>query len=42
MIDESTQKAYVVKAGGAHYADVIQSELLRTGAHTATEDLSKL
>ena len=40
-IGESMEKSFVVKAGGAHYADVIQSELLYKGAHTNTGDLIK-
>ena len=36
-IDESTQHAFVVKAGGAHYADTIQSESLRKGVHTTAD-----
>ena len=31
----------MVKLGGAHYADVILSELLCKGAHTTTEDLDE-
>lgn len=38
-IDESTRKAFVVKAGGALYADVIRSETIRKGTHTTADDL---
>ena len=38
-IDESTRKAFVVKASGAHYADVIRSVTLSIGTHTTADDL---
>lgn len=38
-IDEKTRRAFVVKAGGTFYSDVIRSETLRKGVHTTAEDL---
>ena len=36
-----TQKVFVVKSGGSHYADMIHSQLLHKGAHTTSEDLDE-
>ena len=41
IFGKSTQKAFVVKTGGAHYADVNRSESLYKRDHTTTIDLIK-
>ena len=41
-INKSTRKSSVVKVGGAHYTDIIRSELLHKGVHTTTGNLIKV